>query len=119
MDEPPEKKRKVGQSDDGVENGNERPYIIERVRETRAHRYNVEEITFRAKFNDNLKGRNLLDITDDLHGMFEEIMTNVQNEHSRDDDRARLSIRHSGLQQEIFIHCQPKHNITADTIMER
>ena len=118
MDEPPDKKRRIVQ-DDGAENVEERPYVVERVRETRAHRYNVEEITFRARFNDDLKGRDLLDITDDLHGMFQEIMEKVENEHSRDDDRARLSIKHAGLDREIFIHCQPKHNITADAIMER
>ena len=79
----------------------------------------MEEITFRAKFNNDLEGRKLLDITDDLHNMFQDIMDNVSADHKDPNDKARLTIRHSGLEREIFIHCQPQHNITADVIMER
>ena len=120
MDEPPSKKRRTLSSND-EENGENvrRPYIIERISETRARRYNSEEITFRAKFNDDLQGKKLLDVTDDLHDMFQDIMDNVSANHAENNDRARLSIRHAGLDREIFIHCQPKHNITADVIMER
>lgn len=96
-----------------------KPYNIERINEIRSRRYNVEEITFRAKFNNDLQGRKLLDVVDDLHNMFDDIMENVTTEHNDPNDKARLTIRHSGLERDIFIHCQPQHDITADTIMER
>jgi len=96
-----------------------KPYFIERINEIRARKFNVEEVTFRAKFNDDLQGRKLLDITNDLHNMFDDIMENVATTHKDPNDKARLSIRHDGLEREIFIHCQPQHNITADVIMER
>ena len=93
MGELPSKKRRTLSSND-EENGENvrRPYIIERISETRARRYNSEEITFRAKFNDDLQGRILLDVTDDLHDMFQDIMDNVSANHAENNDRARLSI---------------------------
>lgn len=97
----------------------EKPYVIERISERKARKYNIEEITFRAKFNTDLRGRQLLDVTDELHDLFQEVLDNVSSEHGDPNDRARLSIRHSGLDREIFIHCQPQHNITPDVIMER
>ena len=114
--EEPSPKRALSQNYD---DNSRRPYNIKRVNEIRSRRYNVEEITFRAKFNNDLQGCKPLDITDDLHNMFEEIMDNVAANHNDPNDRARVSIRHAGLDKEIFIHCQPQHNITADVIMER
>jgi len=119
MAEPPSKRPRLGDGQEGESANITKPFVVERIRERRANRYNVEEITFRAKFNDTLQGQNLLDITDNLHDMFQEIMDKVDTEHSSPDDKARLSIRHSGLDRDIFIHCQPKHNITPDVIMER
>lgn len=97
----------------------QKPYIIKRVGELKARKFNVEEVTFRARFNENEEGRALLDMADDLHDMFQDIMDNVNQEHGSEDDKARLSISHADLENDIVIHCQPKHNITADTIMER
>jgi len=119
MAEPPGKKRRnVSTSSDDDQN-DRKPYVIEKINERRARRYDVEEITFRAKFDENLQGQKLLDVTDDLHNMFEDILENVNANYVNSNDRTRLSIRHAGLDREIFIHCQPQHNITADVIMER
>ena len=123
-DTPPAKKQKTeDQSVDleslpGPSNGG-KSYTIERVRERRARKFHAEDITFRAKFNEELQGKELLTITQDLHDMFNEVMENVNQDHPNNEDKARLNIRHSGLEREIVIHCQPKHNITSDVIMER
>lgn len=122
MEEPPTKKSRIGtpsSTEDLDDQDVSKPYLIERIAEKRIHKYNVEEITYRAKFNHELEGRKLVDVTEDLHDMFQEILDNVSTNHDDPEDRARLSIRHQGLDREIFIHCQPKHNITPDVIMER
>ena len=95
------------------------PYVIEQVNERRARKFGVEEVTFRAKFNDDLQGRKLLDISDDLGAMFGSVMDRVRANHPNPQDKARLAIRHTGLDKEITIHCQPQHNITAEVIMQR
>lgn len=98
---------------------NKKPYTITRVKEKRVRKYHVEEITFRATFNKEYEGRDLLSITDNIHSMFEDIMENVEQDHPNNEDKARLNIRHAGLERDIVVHCQPKHNITASTIMQR
>lgn len=97
-----------------------KPFTIERAQEKRATKYGMEEITFRAKFNqDFASGQKLLDSTDNLQEMFEDILENVNSEHDDPNDRARVTIKHSGLDRDIVVHCQPRHNITSDVIMDR
>ena len=115
MAEPPPAKR----MDITAEEERAKPFVIEQINERRARKYGVEEVTFRAKFNDDLQGRKLLDVMDDLGDMFGSIMTNVRANHPNHEDKARLSIKHAGLDREITIHCQPQHNITPEVIMER
>lgn len=119
MAEPASKRPRLADSEEDAGPSSGKPFVVERISERHARKYNVEEITFRAKFNDTLEGESLLDITENLHSMFQEIMEKVDTEHSSPNDKARLSIRHSGLDRDITIHCQPKHNITPDVIMER
>lgn len=94
-------------------------FTISRVHERISRKYNVEEVTFRAKFNPDYEGGKLLDMTDDLHTMFESVLANVDKEHSDPNDKARLSIRHSGLERPVTVHCQPIHGITAETVLQR
>ena len=121
MSEPPPAKRIAMEEEDEEEEEEEdvEPYVIEQVNERRARKFGVEEVTFRAKFKDDLQGRKLLDVTNDLGDMFGSVMDRVRANHPNPDDKARLSIRHTGLDREITIHCQPQHNITAEVIMER
>lgn len=122
MEEPSNKRVRLdSHSNDGHSDAEEvhKPFLVERISEKRIRKYNVEEITYRAKFNHEMEGRKLIDVTEDLQDMFQEILDNISTDHDDPNDRARLSIRHQGLDREIFIHCQPKHNITPEVIMER
>ena len=94
-------------------------YKLERINELISTKYNIEEITFRAKFNDQLLGHKLVDVTDELHKLFDDVMDTVNTEHSSPDDKARLSIKHNNLDKAITIHCQPRHLITSSIIMDR
>ena len=97
----------------------EKHYKLERINETISRKYNVEEITFRAKFNTDLEGQRLLNVTDELHGMFDEVLETVRSEHPDPNDKARLSIKHSGLERDIVIHCRPQHALSPDIILDR
>ena len=97
----------------------EKPYIIPKIRERKVRKLHVEEVTFRAKFNDTMYGTELLSITEDLYDMFDDVMQIVNTEHPYNEDKARLNIRHSGLHHDVTVHCQAKHNITPSIIMER
>ena len=96
-----------------------KPYIIQKIRERKVRKFHVEEVTFRAKFNDAMYGTELLSITEDLYNMFDDVMQIVNTEHPDNEDKARLNIRHSGLHHDVTVHCQAKHNITVSIIMQR
>ena len=100
-------------------NDTQKRYDIQKVSEMISKKYHVEETTYSAKFNAELEGQKLLDITEDLYGMFSEVLDTVKTEHSDPNDKARLSIRHSGLDRDIVIHCQPQHGISPDIILDR
>ena len=118
MEQITDKRQKLNDDENG-EKEQDKPFFITRIRERRARKFNVEEVTFRAKFNESYQGKKLLNVTDQLHDMFDEIMENVKSNHNNQSDKARLSIRHSGLEKDVHIHCQPQHNITGAVIMER
>ena len=121
-EEPPAKRRVISHDKEEYEEDEDEdtvPYRIEQINERRARKYGVEEVTFKAKFNNNYQGKKLLDITNDLGAMFGSVMDRVRANHPNPNDKARLSIRHIGLDKEITIHCQPQHNITSEVIMER
>ena len=101
---------------DGI---NTKPYIIHPVRERISRKFGIEEVTYKAKFNNDLQGEQLINMQDDLHNMFTDIMELVKDKHPNKNDKARVTINHSGLEREVFIHCQPQHNITAEVIMDR
>jgi hypothetical protein len=101
-----------------IDTENSKPYTIQQVSIKTVKKYAVEEVTFKAKFNKEYHGQRLLDIPDNLHNMFGDIMDQVGNNYDADDN-ARLIINHEGLERPVFIHCQPKHNITPKKIMDR
>ena len=100
-------------------NADTKPYIISPVRQKISRKFGIEEVTYKTKFSNDLQGVQLLNAQDELHNMFTDVMELVNEKHANGNDKARLTINHSGLEREVFIHCQPKHNITADVIMER
>ena len=100
-------------------NADTKPYIIRPVSQKISRKFGIEEVTYKTKFNNNLQGVQLLNAQNELHNMFTDVIELVNEKHPNGDDKARITINHSGLEREVFIHCQPKHNITADVIMER
>ena len=44
-------------------------------------KYGIEEFTFKAKFNDDIKLSKIADFKDDLHNMFEEILDQATQNH--------------------------------------
>ena len=94
-------------------------FIVTPVYERKARKFGVEEITYKAKFNTELQGRQLLDIHNDLEDMFGEVLNRLHEKYPDPNDKVRISVRHAGLDKDVTIHCQPKHNITAEVIMER
>ena len=82
-----------------------------------AGKYGIMETTYKVKFNEDKHGIRVSEMNEELHDMFEEILQKTGSYN--DDDRARLVISHEDLERPIYIHCQPRHQITSDTIMER
>ena len=92
-------------------------YTIHKVSTKISQKYSVLENTFKVHFNPDTHGENILDMRDDLHQAFGEVLAETAG--YSDNDKARIIINHDQLANPIFIHCQPRHQITADTIMER
>lgn len=136
-DEPPPKKMKkdeteaqpddndnTEQSDDdttteGANRDVNSDYEIREVSRNIARRYGMEVFNFEARMiNERLRNRPLLDITDSLRGMFQQMLDRA-GQHYGAEDRIRLHIEHSDLDTPIVVHIQPKHNVTADTVLDR
>jgi glucose-6-phosphate 1-dehydrogenase len=94
------------------------PFYLQTVKELRNHKFKTEEVHYRVKFNQEHFGDKLIDLETELHGMFSAVMDNVDGRYS-DNDKVSLSVSHSQLGRDVFIHLQPKFNLTADTLMER
>jgi hypothetical protein len=96
----------------------EKPYKINKVRETVVRKYGVEEYSFNVKFNEEMSGTRLEDVNADIHAMFEDVLNEVGYQYGPD-DRVRLSIEHDGLDTPMTIHLQPRADLKAENIMAR
>jgi hypothetical protein len=92
-------------------------YTIQEVSRRRSVKYSMLETTYEVKFKDHVHGSNVQDMRQELHTMFDDLLDRTHK--YSDDDKARIIIDHDQLDTPIFIHCQDRHNITADTILER
>ena len=63
-------------------------------------------------------GARLLDIKEDLVRMFDEVI-NIASTNYDGKDKARLTIAHSEMPEEIFVHMRDVSNLTGRTVMER
>lgn len=106
------------ESDNESKNGQEsKNYTIHTESTKISQKYSVMETTYRVQFHEDTHGDRISSMREDLLDMFSEVLE--KTETYSDNDRARIVINHDQLTSPIFIHCQPKHQITADTIMER
>ena len=79
----------------------------------------MEELSYEVVFdNEKLNDKKLEDITDTVKEMFQELL-DVSGRNYDDDDRVRLSIMHDSLDSPIIVHLAPRHNVNADTVMNR
>lgn len=130
MDEgrPPQKRpRLVSYSDsDSDENmevnqtvNDEKLYKISQISRKIATRYNMEELGYEVIFdNEKLNNKNLEDITDTVKEMFQDLL-DASGRNYDGDDRVRLSIMHDSLDTPIIVHLAPRHQVDADTVMDR
>ena len=95
----------------------QKQYSISATSTKLSQKYGIMETTYKVKFNEDKHGTRVSEMNDELHDMFNELLEKTASYN--DDDRARLIISHEDLQRPIYIHCQPRHQITTDTIMER
>ena len=74
------------------------PYQISQTHHRVARRFGYEERSFRATFNQDYVGHRLLDIHQELEGMFQEVIDRSGQQH-QPEDRARIIIQHNDLKQ--------------------
>lgn len=94
-------------------------YEVRELSRSVARLYGMEEFNFEARLrHERLPNPRLLDVSDSLHAMFQDVLDRA-GRHYNADDRIRMHIEHSGLDTPIIIHIQPKHDVTAATVMDR
>ena len=92
--------------------------IVETSRKV-ATKYGMEEIGYDVQFsNEKLLDKKLVDISDELRDMFNDVLNTAGRNYDAD-DRIRLSIMQDALDIPIIIHLAPRNQVTADTILDR
>ena len=127
---PPPKKLKTTQNNDTYEDDSvdsdesdtddvSNHFEIRQISRNVVRKYGMEEFNFEARLRSSrVRNRRLSEIMDSLRAMFQEIIDRA-GRHYDADDRIRLHVEHSGLEVPFVIHLQPRHNVTADTVLER
>ena len=109
----------LNQRDDNASEQTEKAYKIEKVSRKISRKFAVEDVSFEARvISERLKDKKLDEISDELEGMFDEMLNDAGRNYDAD-DRIRLSIEQDQLEQDIVIHIQPRHNVTGRTVMDR
>ena len=94
-------------------------FEIQEVSRSLSRKYGVEETVYTATFNEGrLEGRRLIDLTEELRRMFTAMLRRA-SERFNDDDLARLTISHRGLEIDIVVHLRSKNRVTPDVILDR
>ena len=65
-----------------------------------------------------IPGERLIDVRDNLVQMFDDVVDIASTNYDAA-DKARVTISHSGMAKEIFVHLQDLSNISGETIMNR
>lgn len=60
----------------------------------------------------------MVDVRNQLVSMFDDVVKKAATEYSKT-DKARLTINHSDLDTEVFVHLQDLQNLTGEAIMNR
>lgn len=103
------------QSGDGDEAINmEKPYFIWK-KDTRTFKRNLARDTiFKIKFNDQWRGEKLMDIYDQLHNMFDDVLSQARGQNA---DLGRVVLSHPNLNNPVIVPLQPWESLNADKVM--
>lgn len=91
-----------------------KPYFIWKS-DTRTFKKNwVRDTTFKVKFNEQWRGNKLMDIQNNLHDMFEDLLSQARG---HDADLGRVVISHPSLNNAIVVPLQAWETLNADVVM--
>lgn len=91
-----------------------KPYFIWK-RDTRTFKKNwVRDTTFKVKFNEQWQGNKLMDIQNNMHDMFEDLLSQARG---HDADLGRVVISHPSLNNAIVVPLQAWETLNADVVM--
>ena len=95
-----------------------KPYTVFEHKRRFVVKYGVEEIIYKIRFTEEWLGETLLELHEDIHEMFEDVLDQVKSIYEPD-VRCRLYLRHDDLQYDkpIFIALRPIKDMSAEAIM--
>ena len=103
-----------GEESSDSEVTSEKPYYIWK-RDTRTFKKHwVRDTTFKVKFNEQWRGKKLIDIQNNLHDMFDDLLSQARG---HDADLGRVVISHPSLNNAIVVPLQSWETLNADAVM--
>lgn len=114
---PTKKKTSVPQNQYGAGVDTPSTHKISKKRERIYTKNGAIDTTYDVKFSDNLQNKKLMNIVDDLHKIFDDVLGQVR-EGSQDNSLARLIIEHNGLTDPIVVPLQELKKMDASTVMD-
>ena len=116
-DSPPPAKKSFTSSQYGAGDNNPTTHTFRKKRERTYTKNGAIDITYEVKFSNQLQNKKLMDIVDDLHNVFDDVLSQVR-EGSQDNSLARLIIEHNGLTDPIVVPLQELNTMDASTVMD-
>ena len=92
-----------------------KPYYIEQKQQRKFKTTLATDTSYKVKFNEQWQGERLKDISDQLHNMFEDVLSQARG---HDADLGRVIVQHPNLQNPMVVPLQPWENLNADVVME-
>ncbi|VDI57247.1 Hypothetical predicted protein [Mytilus galloprovincialis] len=96
---------------------NEPAYTFSQIKERTYAKTGAIDKTFQAKFTSQLHNKKLSEITDDLHGLFDDILNKVRQD-SDDNSLARVIIEHNGLTDPIVVSLRELNKMDSSVVMD-
>ncbi|KAK3104527.1 hypothetical protein FSP39_004180, partial [Pinctada imbricata] len=103
------------QTGQGDKSDSEKPYYIEKNTKRTITSTLATDTSFKVKFNDQWQGEKLKDVSDQLHEMFEDVLSEARG---HDADLGRVVIQHPNLMNPIVVPLQPWDTLNSDAVMD-
>lgn len=94
------------------------PYIIQHTGTRTFAKLAATEFTYKVKFDDQWRGRRLIDLRDRLHRMFSDLLERARQD-IQDDDLLTIIIRHPALNHAIVIPLTRSGDLTVQKILDK